>query len=176
MESNYRRKVTQCEKFYYVARLITFILWWNVMLPFFTNIKVWTVNLRAGCCNGLSTFYIFCCVFDFSKSGFAIFDENLELESRYSVLMTETERITKELQHALALRELCCADFDRAQRWLRDTEIQTSPEAVLTTAGVAELEKSLQEEDIISVKLSVFFLISVFVSSSRNYDEIIRQK
>ena len=90
--------------------------------------------------------------------------------------MTETERITKELQHALALRELCCADFDRAQRWLRDTEIQTSPEAVLTTAGVAELEKSLQEEDIISVKLSVFFPISVFVSSSRNHDEIIRQK
>ena len=81
-----------------------------------------------------------------------VFDRLSELESRYSVLMAETERITKELQHELALRELCCADYDRAQRWLRDIEIQTSPEAVLTTAGVAELEKSLQEEDIISVK------------------------
>ena len=58
--------------------------------------------------------------------------------------------MTKELQHALALRELCCADFDRAQRWLRETEIQISPETVLTSAGVNELDKSLQEADYMS--------------------------
>ena len=58
--------------------------------------------------------------------------------------------MTKELQHALALRELCCADFDRAQRWLRETEVQISPETVLISAGVNELDKSLQEADYMS--------------------------
>ena len=88
------------------------------------------------------------------------------METRYAALLNETDRVTKELQHALALRELCCADFDRAQRWLRDTEVQLAPEQVLTTAGVGELERSLQEGDsvllfIIVVVLFIYFNILV---------------
>ena len=60
--------------------------------------------------------------------------------------------MTAELQHALALRELCCADFDRAQRWLQEAEVQIAPEAIYTASSISELEVSLQEKtDTISV-------------------------
>ena len=83
-------------------------------------------------------------------------------------MLSETDRVTKELQHALALRELCCADFDRAQRWLRETEVQISPETGLNSVGVAELEKSLQEGDFTDCSETVLFGVFhfwVFVSS-----------
>ena len=83
-------------------------------------------------------------------------------------MLSETDRVTKELQHALALRELCCADFDRAQRWLRETEVQISPETGLNSVGVAELEKSLQEGDFTDFSETVLFGVFhfwVFVSS-----------
>ena len=74
------------------------------------------------------------------------------METRYENLKKETDRITSELQHALALRELCCADYDRAQRWLQEAEVQIAPETTYTASSISELEISLQEKtDTISV-------------------------
>jgi len=70
------------------------------------------------------------------------------LEIRYDNLKNETERVTEELRHALAVRELCCADFERAQRWISDAEVQTAPESTYTASSISELELSLQENGI----------------------------
>ena len=70
------------------------------------------------------------------------------MEIRYENLTKECTRITGELQHALALRELCCADFDRARRWLQEAEVQVAPESAYSSSSVADLELQLQESRI----------------------------
>ena len=76
------------------------------------------------------------------------------MEIRYDNLKNETERVTEELRHALAVRELCCADFERAQRWISDAEVQ-SPESTKSykAASIFQLELSLQENGIDMVNL-----------------------
>ena len=60
-------------------------------------------------------------IFHNKNSKFTVFSD---LELRNKRLQEECARITADLQHALAVRELCCADFERARRWLQEAEVQ----------------------------------------------------
>jgi hypothetical protein len=67
------------------------------------------------------------------------------LAIRYENLTAECNRITSELQHALAIRELCCADFEHARRWLQEAEVQVAPESAYSAASITDLERQLQD-------------------------------
>jgi chromosome segregation ATPase len=80
-----------------------------------------------------------------------------DLEERYQKLRSECDNITKDLQHALAMRELCNADFNRVKRWLQEAEVQLTPESSAGT--IAELEMQLKEQWIDSDQPVYFSLV-----------------